>query len=84
MTSIGALIYELKHNNECILYPDGGQVLWKAGTDDKFVEATKYFTQAYFSHPKAINPYVDSVCIKPLHLAGAEGFFSEWFELFHS
>ncbi len=83
MTRTGALIYGLKNNPKGILYPDGAQKLWKTGTDDTFVEATEWFTNAYFAHPDEVNPLVEKAGLKPLHLAGAEGPFGERFELYH-
>ncbi len=84
MTRSGALVYGLKHNPQGILYPDGVDKLWKSGTDDRFVEATEYFTHAYFAHPEEVNPMIASSGLQPLHLAGVEGVFGERFELFHS
>ena len=83
MTRGGALVYGLKHNPEGILYPDGAKKLWETGTDNRFVEATEYFTNAYFTHPEEINPLIEKAGLKPLHLAGAEGIFGERFELYH-
>lgn len=83
MTRTGAMVYGVKHNPEGILYPDGAKKLWETGTDNRFVEDTEYFTNAYFSHPEEIKPLLESVGLKPLHLAGAEGIFGERFELFH-
>ncbi len=84
MTRIGALIYGLKHNPAGILYQDRAKKLWETGTDDKFVEATEYFTHAYFSQPEETNPLIESVGLKPLHMVGAGERFGERFELFHS
>jgi len=84
MTRTGALVYGLKHNPDGILYPDGAKKLWETGTDERFIEETEYFTHAYFSHPEEINPLIEKAGFVPLHLAGAEGFFGERFELFHS
>ncbi len=83
MTRTGALIYGLKNNPEGIKYPDGAQKLWETGTDDRFVEATEWFTNAYFAHPEEVNPLIESAGLKPLHLLGAEGPFGERFELYH-
>ncbi|MCB0806035.1 MAG: class I SAM-dependent methyltransferase [Bacteroidales bacterium] len=83
MTRTGALIYGLKHNPEGINFPDGAKKLWETGTDDKFVEATEWFTNAYFAHPEEVNPLIECAGLKPLHLAGAEGPFGERFELYH-
>lgn len=83
MTRVGALVYGLKNNPEGILYPDGAEKLWDTGTDDSFVEATEWFTDAYFSHPEEINPLIEQAGLKPLHLAGVEGIFGERFELYH-
>ncbi len=83
MTRTGALVYGVKHNPEGILYQDGAEKLWETGTDNRFIEATDYFTNAYFAHPEEINPLIESAGLQPLHLAGAEGIFGERFELFH-
>jgi len=83
MTRTGALVYGLKNNPRGILYPDGARKLWETGTDNKFVEDTKWFTNAYFSHPEEVNPLIEKAGLKPLHLAGAEGPFGERFELYH-
>ncbi|MFO7923193.1 MAG: class I SAM-dependent methyltransferase [Bacteroidales bacterium] len=84
MTRVGALVYGLKHNPKGILYDDGAEKLWNTGTDDRFVEATEWFTHAYFSHPEEINPLIEKSGFKPLHLAGVEGIFGERFELYHA
>ncbi len=84
MTRIGALVYGLKHNPQGILYPDGARKLWNSGTDDSFVMATEWFTNAYFAQPEEVNPLMQEAGLEPLHLAGAEGIFGERFELFHS
>lgn len=84
MTRVGAMVYGIKNNPQGILYPDGALKLWQTGTDDRFVESTEYFTNASFSHPEEINPMLQKIGLQPLHLAGAEGFFGERFELFHS
>lgn len=83
MTRMGALIYGVKNNPRGILYPDGAEKLWETGTDDRFVEATEYFTNAWFCHPEQVQPLVEEAGLQPLHLAGAEGLFGERFELFH-
>ncbi len=83
MTRMGALVYGLKHNPQGMLYPDGARKLWKTGTDDSFVMATEWFTDAYFAHPEEVNPLIAEAGLSPLHLAGAEGVFGERFELFH-
>jgi len=83
MTRTGALVYGIKNNPQGILYPDGAEKLWKTGTDDRFVEATEYFTGAYFSSPDEIAPMLEEAGLIPLHLAGAEGVFGERFDLFH-
>ncbi len=84
MSRTGALVYGLKHNPEGILYPDGVKKLWETGADERFVENTKHFAHAYFSHPEEINPLIRDAGLEPLHLAGAEGPFGERFELYHS
>lgn len=84
MTRSGALVYGIKNNPEGIFYPDGAEKLWKTGSDDRFVEATEYFTGAYFSHPSEVNPLIEEAGLKPIHLAGAEGVFGERFDLFHN
>lgn len=83
MTRTGALVYGIKNNPKGILYPDGAEKLWKTGSDDRFVEATEYFTGAYFSNPSEIAPMLEEANLEPLHLAGAEGVFGERFDLFH-
>ena len=83
MTRVGALVYGIKNNPKGILYPDGAGKLWETGTDDRFVEATEWFTNAYFSHPEEVNPLIEQAGFQPLHLAGAEGVFGERFELYH-
>jgi S-adenosylmethionine-dependent methyltransferase len=84
MTRIGALIYGLKHNPEGVRYPDGAKKLWETGTDDRFVEATEWFTNAYFAHPEEVNSLIVQTGLEPLHLAGVEGIFGERFELYHN
>ena len=84
MTRIGALVYGLKHNPQGILYPDGARKLWEEGTDNSFVMATEWFTDAYFAQPEEVNPLIREAGLEPLHLAGAEGIFGERFELFHN
>jgi S-adenosylmethionine-dependent methyltransferase len=84
MTRAGALIYGIKHNPDGIHYNDGAKKLWKTGTDDRFIESTDNFTNAYFAHPEEVNPLIERAGLKPLHLAGAEGIFGERFELFHN
>ncbi|MFP4366118.1 MAG: class I SAM-dependent methyltransferase [Bacteroidales bacterium] len=83
MTRVGALVYGIKNNPGGILYADGANKLWETGTDDRFVEATEWFTNAYFSHPEEINPLIEKSGFRPLHLAGAEGVFGERFDLYH-
>lgn len=83
MTRTGALVYGLKKNPGGILYEDGVIKLWETGTDDRFVEATEWFTDAYFAHPEEVNPLIKEAGLEPLHLAGAEGIFGENFELYH-
>jgi len=83
MTRTGALVYGLKKNPEGIMYEDGVRKLWNTGTDDRFVEATEWFTNAYFSHPEEVDPLIGEAGLEPLHLAGAEGIFGENFELYH-
>lgn len=83
MTRLGALVYGLKHNPKGILYSDGARKLWQTGTDNRFVEDTEYFTNAWFSHPHQVNPLIEQAGFIPLHLAGAEGIFGERFELYH-
>lgn len=84
MTRSGALVYGIKHNPEGVLYPDGAKKLWETGSDNRFVEDTEYFSNAYFVHPEEINPLIERAGFEPLHLAGAEGVFGERFELYHS
>jgi S-adenosylmethionine-dependent methyltransferase len=83
MTRIGAMIYGLKHNPVGILYADGVKKLWETGTDDRFVESTELFTNAYFAHPEEVNLLIEQAGLEPLHLAGVEGIFGERFELYH-
>jgi S-adenosylmethionine-dependent methyltransferase len=83
MTRIAAMVYGLKLNPKGILNPDGAKKLWETGTDDRFVEATEWFTHAYFAHPEEVNPLVEQAGLEALHLAGVEGFFGERFELYH-
>ncbi len=78
-----AMVYGLKNNPEGILSPKGAKKMWQTGSDTDFVEQSEYFNHAYFSFPKEINPLIKQAGLIPLHLAGAEGFFSERFELFH-
>jgi S-adenosylmethionine-dependent methyltransferase len=83
MTRSGALIYGLKHNPEGVRYPDGAKKLWETGSDNRFVEDTEWFTNAYFVHPEEVNPLIEQAGLEPLHLAGVEGVFGERFELYH-
>lgn len=83
MSRSAAVLYGLKHFPEGINYPDGVNKLWQEGTDENFVEATKWFTNAYFSFPGEINPLISSAGLKPLHLVGIEGIFGENMHLFH-
>ena len=84
MTRTGAMVYGVKNNPKGILHHDGVKKLWETGTDNRFVEDTEYFTNAYFAHPEEINPLIENAGLKPIHLAGAEGIFGERFELYHS
>ncbi len=83
MTRMGALVYGVKNNPRGILYPDGAEKLWNTGTDDRFVEATEYFTNAWFCHPEQVAPLIREAGLQHLHLAGAEGLFGERFALYH-
>ena len=83
MTRTGALIYGLKKNPEGIQSPNGAEKLWKTGTDDDFVEATEWFSHAYFSHPEEIPALIREAGMELLHLAGVEGPFGERFEIFN-
>lgn len=83
MTRTGALVYGLKKNPAGILYEDGVRKLWNTGTDDRFVEATEWFTNAYFAHPEEVAPLIKEAGLEPLRLAGAEGIFGDRFELYH-
>jgi S-adenosylmethionine-dependent methyltransferase len=83
MSRIGAMIYGVKNNPGGILHDDGVRKLWETGADDRFVEATEWFVNAYFSHPEEINPLIEQSGLIPIHLAGAEGIFGERFELYH-
>jgi 2-polyprenyl-3-methyl-5-hydroxy-6-metoxy-1,4-benzoquinol methylase len=84
MTRTGALVYGIKNNPQGVLLPGGARALWKSGTDNRFIEATEQFTNAYFSHPSEIEPLLQEAGLEPVHLAGAEGIFGERFELFHN
>jgi S-adenosylmethionine-dependent methyltransferase len=83
MTRIGAMVYGLKNNPGGILHNNGVKKLWETGTDDCFVEDTKWFVNAYFSHPEEVSPLIKKTGLTPLHLAGVEGIFGERFELYH-
>ncbi|MBE0662981.1 MAG: class I SAM-dependent methyltransferase [Bacteroidales bacterium] len=83
MTRICAMIYGLKHNPMGVRYPDGAKKLWETGSDDRFVEDTELFTNAYFVHPEEVNVLMEQTGFEPLHLAGVEGIFGERFELYH-
>jgi S-adenosylmethionine-dependent methyltransferase len=83
MTRIGAMVYGVKNNPSGILQNNGVKKLWETGTDDYFVEATEWFVNAYFAHPEEVNPLIEQAGLTPIHLAGAEGFFGERFELYH-
>lgn len=83
MNRIVAMVYGVKNNPQGILHPDGVEMLWETGTDERFVEATDLFVNAYFSHPEEINPLIEKAGLQPLHLAGVEGIFGERFELYH-
>lgn len=84
MSRVGALVYGLKNNPGGILSPHGADKLWTTGTDDDFVEATEYFSHAYFSHPEEIPGLIAEAGFGHLHLAGVEGPFGERFELFNN
>jgi S-adenosylmethionine-dependent methyltransferase len=84
MTRTGALIYGIKNNPEGIFSPQGARELWRTGSDQKFIESTRYFTNAWFANPEDVNPLIMEAGLEPLHLAGAEGIFGERFDLFHS
>jgi hypothetical protein len=77
------MVYGVKNNPRGILHPDGVEMLWRTGADERFVEATDLFVSAYFSHPEEINPLIEKAGLEPLHLAGVEGIFGERFELYH-
>ncbi len=83
MTRMGAMIYGVKNNPGGISFADGADKLWNTGTDDRFVEATEYFTNAWFCHPEQVQPLIEEVGLQHAHLAGAEGLFGERFELYH-
>ena len=83
MSRIVALLYGLKNNPGGINKPDGVMKLWKTGTDESFVDGTRWFTNGYFSFPEEINPLLGEAGLKPLHLAGIEGIFAENMELYH-
>lgn len=83
MTRIGALVFGLKNNPEGIRFKEGAEKLWNTGSDDRFIEATEWFTNAWFTHPEEVNPLIEEAGLQPLHLAGTEGVFGERFELYH-
>jgi hypothetical protein len=84
MSRMAALLYGLKNNPEGIKDPEGVIKLWSTGTDETFVEGTRWFTNAYFSFPEEIHPLMNEAGLKPLHLAGIEGIFGEHMDLFHN
>ncbi len=84
MSKAGAMIFGIKHNPSGILDQKEVSNLWKEGSDDKFVEGTKWFTHAWFCHPEEIYPLINNSGLKLLHLAGIEGVFGERMELFHN
>ncbi|MFO8053993.1 MAG: class I SAM-dependent methyltransferase [Bacteroidales bacterium] len=83
MTRTGAMVYGVKNNPQGIRYQEGAEMLWETGTDERFVEGTEWFVNAYFSHPEEINPQIEKAGLEPLHLAGVEGIFGERIELYH-
>ncbi len=83
MSRTAALLYGLKHNPEGIHSDWGAFQFWYSGTDDEFIEGTKWFVNAYFSFPEEVEPLVREAGLEPLHLAGIEGVFGENMHLFH-
>ena len=83
MSRTAAMLYGLKNNPEGIQEKQGVFSLWKKGTDENFVEGTEWFTNAYFSFPEEINPFLKKAGLKPLHLIGIEGIFGENMNLYH-
>jgi len=83
MSRTAGLLYGVKNNPEGIQKSFGALQFWYTGTDDQFIEATKWFINAYFSFPEEIEPLVREAGLEPLHLAGIEGIFGENMELFH-
>lgn len=83
MSRTAGLLYGIKNNPEGIRKNFGALQFWYTGTDDEFVEATKWFINAYFSFPEEIEPLVREAGLAPVHLAGIEGIFGENMHLFH-
>jgi S-adenosylmethionine-dependent methyltransferase len=83
MSRAAGLLYGVKNNPAGILKDFGALQFWYTGTDDEFIEATKWFVNAYFSFPEEIEPLVREAGLEPVHLAGIEGIFGENMHLFH-
>lgn len=83
MSRTAGLLYGVKNNPGGIRKGLGALQFWYNGTDDEFIEATKWFINAYFSFPEEIDPLVREAGLEPLHLAGIEGIFGENMQLFH-
>jgi hypothetical protein len=83
MSRTAAMLYGIKNNPAGIEKTWGALQFWYTGTDDEFIEATKWFVHAYFSFPEEIEPLVRKAGLNPLHLAGVEGIFGENMHLFH-
>jgi len=83
MSRTAALLYGIRNNPAGITRTWGALQFWYTGTDDEFIEDTKWFVNAYFSFPEEITPLVTEAGLKQLHLAGIEGIFGENMDLFH-
>jgi len=83
MSRTAALLYGIRNNPAGISRTWGALQFWYTGTDDEFIEGTRWFVNAYFSFPEEIDPLVTEAGLEPLHLAGIEGIFGEHMKLFH-
>lgn len=83
MSRTAGLLYGVKNNPGGIRKEHGALQFWYNGTDDEFIEATKWFINTYFSFPEEIEPLVREAGLEQLHLAGIEGIFGENMQLFH-
>lgn len=82
MSRTAALLYGIRNNPAGITRTWGALQFWYTGTDDEFIEDTKWFVNAYFSFPEEIDPLVTEAGLEPMHLAGIEGIFGEHMKLF--